>query len=164
MKKIRSFDDDINIENKRVILRSDFNVPIMEELIQDKTRIDLSLPFIQKLLKRKAKVLLVSHLGRPKNGKDKNLSLKPIFNYLKEKISNKVYFHSEIITDKTKEKISFLNKGEIIIFENIRFNKGEIENDSDFAKTLSSMGDLYINDAFSCSHRKQASIHKITNY
>ena len=74
MKKIRSFDDDVNNENKRVILRSDFNVPIMKELIQDKTRIDLSVPFIQKL---KEKPVHSFHLGRPKNGKDNNLSLKP---------------------------------------------------------------------------------------
>ena len=86
MEKIRSFNEKINVENKRVILRLDFNVPIIKQLIQDKTRIDLSIPFIQNLLKRNAKVMLISHLGRPKNGKDKSLSLKPVFNYLKEKL------------------------------------------------------------------------------
>ncbi len=164
MDKIRSFNQNINVKNKRVILRSDFNVPIFNEKIQDKTRIDLSIPFIQDLLKREAKVLLISHLGRPKNDKDKSLSLKPIFNYLKEKINNKIYFFPDKISDQTQKKISFLNNKEIIFFENIRFNEGEIKNDDDFAKNLSSIGDIYINDAFSCSHRQQTSIHKIAKY
>ena len=164
MEKIRIFDENINIENKRVILRSDFNVPIKNGLIQDKTRIDLSIPFIQNLLKRKAKVILISHLGRPKITENKLFSLKSAFNYLQDKINYKLYFYSEKITKETKEKISFLSAGELIFFDNIRFNDGEIRNDDNFAKNLSSFGDIYINDAFSCSHRKQASINKITKY
>ena len=82
MKKIRSFSSRINIKNKRVILRSDLNVPIKNEVIQDKTRINLSIPLIENLLKREAKVLLISHLGRPRNFKDYNLSLKPVYKYL----------------------------------------------------------------------------------
>ncbi len=164
MEKIRIFDENINIENKRVILRSDFNVPIKNGLIQDKTRIDLSIPFIQNLLKRKAKVILISHLGRPKITENKLFSLKSAFNYLQDKINYKLYFYSEKITKETKEKISFLSAGELIFFDNIRFNDGEIRNDDNFAKNLSSFGDIYINDAFSCSHRKQASIHKIAKY
>ena len=81
MGNIRSFSKDLDIENKKIILRTDFNVPIVNELIQDKTRVNLSLPFIQNLLDKKAKVLLISHLGRPKNNDDKSLSLKPVFNY-----------------------------------------------------------------------------------
>ena len=164
METIRNFSDTLDIENKKVILRSDFNVPIINEVIHDKTRINLSIPFIQNLLKRKAKLLLISHLGRPKNVKDKSLSLKPVYEYLKEKIENKIHFYSDKITSKTLEKISFLNSGEIIFFENIRLNEGEIQNDDNFAKNLSSIGDIYINDAFSCSHRRQTSIHKIVKY
>ncbi len=164
MEKIKVFNDGINIENKKVILRSDFNVPIINGLIQDKTRINLSIPFIQSLLIRKAKVILISHLGRPKDEKDLNLSLKPVLNYLKDKIDSKIHFHSDKISSQTKDKISFVNYGEMILFENIRLNNGEISNDDNFAKNLSSIGDIYINDAFSCSHRKQASIHKITKY
>ena len=164
MEKIKEFNENVDIENKKVILRSDFNVPILKKVIQDKTRIDLSIPFIKSLLKRKAKLLLISHLGRPKSDKDKNYSLKPVFEYLQKKIDNKIYFYSDKITNKTKEKISFLDNSEIIFFENIRLNDGEIKNDDDFAQNLSSIGDIYINDAFSCSHRKQSSIHKITNY
>ena len=95
MEKIKSFDENVNIENKRILLRSDFNVPILNGIIQDKTRIDLSTAFIQNLLNRKAKLFLISHLGRPKNDKDNKFSLKPVFEYLKEKINNKIYFHSE---------------------------------------------------------------------
>ena len=164
MENIRSFSENLDIENKKVIVRSDFNVPIKNKIIQDKTRINLSIPFIQNLLDRKAKVLLISHLGRPKSLKDKSLSLRPIFSFLQEKINNKIHFYSDKITQETKDKISFLSNGEIIFFENIRFNEGEVTNDEKFAKNLSSLGDIFINDAFSCSHRKQTSIHKITKY
>ena len=164
MEKIRNFSESVDIKNKRIILRSDFNVPILNKVIQDKTRVNLSIPFIQNLLKKKAKVILLSHLGRPKNNKDENLSLKPIFNYLQEKINNKIHFYSNKITNETQKKISFLKSGEMIVFENIRFNEGEIKNEDKFSKNLSSFGEIYINDAFSCSHRKQASIHKITKY
>ena len=117
MEKIRSFNENIDIKNKMVILRSDFNVPIINEVIQDKTRINLSIPFIQSLLKRQAKVLIISHLGRPKNGKDPNFSLKPVYKYLKEKKKNKIYFFSEKITNKTKYKLSFINNIEIIFLK-----------------------------------------------
>ena len=164
MEKIRIFSESLDIKDKRVILRADFNVPVLKESIQDKTRIDLSIPFIENLLKREAKVILISHLGRPKNENDKNLSLKPVFKYLQKKIDNKIYFYSTRIENDTQEKISFLNSSEIIFFENIRFNEGELKNDDDFAKNLSTIGDVYINDAFSCSHRMQASIHKIAKF
>ena len=164
MEKINSFDENVNIENKRILLRSDFNVPILNGIIQDTTRIDLSTAFIQNLLNRKAKLFIISHLGRPINDKDNKFSLKPVFEYLKEKINNKIYFHSGKITKKIQEEISFLKNSEMIFFENIRFNEGEIKDDNDFAKCLSLIGEIYINDAFSCSHRKQASIHKITKF
>ena len=164
MSAIKTLKDNVNVFNKRVILRSDLNVPIIKNEIQDSTRIKLCIPFLEELLEKGAKVLLVSHLGRPKSSKDKNYSLEPIFKYIKNNIKNNIYFYTDKIDNKTKEKISFLKKGEIILFENIRFNDGEVKNDEKFAKNLSSIGDIYINDAFSCSHRKQASIHKITEY
>ncbi len=164
MNEIKYLNDSVDITRKSIILRSDFNVPIINKLIQDKTRIDACIPFIKKLLSRNAKVYLVSHLGRPKNEKDTDLTLKPVFEYLKEKIPNKIFFYDEKIDENTKQKVSFIKSGELILFENIRFNLGEIKNDDQFSKNLSSFGDIYINDAFSCSHRKQASIHKITKY
>ena len=164
MSAIKTLKDNVNVFNKRVILRSDLNVPIINNEIQDLTRIKLCIPFLEELLEKGAKVLLISHLGRPKSSRDKDYSLEPIFKYIKNNIKNNIYFYTDKIDNKTKEKISFLKKGEIILFENIRFNDGEVKNDEKFAKNLSSIGDIYINDAFSCSHRKQASIHKITEY
>ena len=102
MGKIKSFDEKISIKNKKIILRSDFNVPILNGTILDKTRINLSIPFIHNLLKKEAKVLLISHLGRPKNDKDKNFSLQPVFQYLKEKIDFKIYFKSEKLHERQR--------------------------------------------------------------
>ncbi len=164
MENIRYFNQDIDVEDKRVIIRLDLNVPINNKKINDTTRIDLCIPFIKSLLKKKAKILIISHLGRPGNIQDKKYSLEPIFEYLKTQINNNIYFYSEIIDETTREKTSFIKQGEIVLFENIRFNDGEIANDEKFAKNLSTIGEIYINDAFSCSHRKQASVHKITKY
>ena len=164
MSDIKFFSDKINVKSKRVILRSDFNVPILEGKIIDKTRIDICIPLINQLVEKKAKIILISHLGRPTKQNNKYFSLIPIFKYLKEKLKNKIYFFSEKIGDDTYKKTSYLKEGEIILFENLRFNDGEVENDDNFAKNLASLGEIYINDAFSCSHRKQSSIHKITNF
>ena len=161
---IKYFPQDLDIEEKRVIVRLDFNVPLKDKKIQDYTRILLTLPFLKNLVKKKAKIIIITHLGRPKGVKSSEMSLLPIYKYLKEKIKTNIYFFTGEINDKTKEKISHLKSGEILLLENIRFFKGEAENDEAFAKTIASLGDIYINDAFSCSHRKQASIHKITEY
>ena len=142
MKNIRSFNENLDIENKKVIVRSDFNVPIKNKIIQDKTRINLSIPFIQNLLDRKQKYYLFLIWEDQKVLKDKSLSLRPIFSFLQEKINNKIHFYSDKITQETKDKISFLSNGEII-FENIRFNEGEVTNDEKFAKNLSSLGDIF---------------------
>ena len=109
MENIRGFSESIDIENKKIILRSDYNVPIINEHIQDKTRIDLSIPFIENLLKRKAKILLFSHLGRPTKDGAKSLTLRPVFLYLKKKINTKIHFYSDKITNETKEKIPFFS-------------------------------------------------------
>ena len=161
---IKYFPQDLDIEEKRVIVRLDFNVPLKDKKIQDYTRILLTLPFLKNLVKKKAKIIIITHLGRPKGVKSSEMSLLPIYKYLKEKIKTNIYFFTGEINDKTKEKSSHLKSGEILLLENIRFFKGEAENDEAFAKTIASLGDIYINDAFSCSHRKQASIHKITEY
>ena len=164
MSEIKYLSDEKNIENKSIILRSDFNVPISNQLIKDNTRIDICIPFIKELLNRNAKIFIISHLGRPTGENNKNFTLKPVFQYLKKMIPNNVFFYEKKIDENTKNQVSFLKKGELLLFENIRFNSGEIKNDDKFSKNLSSLGEIYINDAFSCSHRKQASIHKITKY
>ncbi len=164
MSKIKYFPDDMDVQNKSIILRLDLNVPLNEKKIMDSSRILNSLPFLKELIKKKAKIIIISHLGRPKGVKDNKLSLTPIYKFLKEKLQTNVYFFMGDINEETKSKFSYLKGGEVILLENIRFFKEESENDENFAKKLASLGDIYINDAFSCSHRAQASIHKITKY
>ena len=164
MGKIKYFSENLEVQNKKIILRLDLNVPIKEKKIQDESRILKSIPFLNKLIKKKAKIIIISHLGRPKGIKNIGLSLTPVYKFLKENLKTNVYFFMGSINEETKGKFSYLKEGEIILFENIRFFEGEDENEDTFAKKLASLGDIYINDAFSCSHRKQASIHKITKY
>ena len=164
MDKINFFPNDLDVKNKKIILRLDLNVPVKEKVIKDYTRIDLCLPFIKELVQKKAKIIIISHLGRPKENKDSSLSLMPIYKYLKKILQNNVYFFMGKFDDEVKDKFSHLKEGDAILIENIRFYKEEIEDDDNFAKKLGSLGDIYINDAFSCSHRKQASVHKITKY
>ena len=164
MSGINYFPENLNVENKTIIVRFDLNVPLKEKKIEDHTRIKLILPFLNRLIKRKAKIIIISHLGRPKGIKNTDLSLVPIYKYLKEQIKTNIYFYSGDIDNDTKNKSSYLKSGEILLIENIRFFKEEINNDEVFAKKLASLGEIYVNDAFSCSHRKQASIHKITKF
>jgi len=161
---ISFFPDDLEITNQKIILRLDLNVPIKNKTIKDDTRITLCLPFINRLIKKKAKIIIISHLGRPEGIKDPELSLIPIYKYLKDKLKTNVYFFRGAFDDATKEKFSHLEGGEVILIENIRYFKEETEDDNDFSKKIGGLGDIYINDAFSCSHRKQASVHSITKY
>ena len=164
MGEISFFPEDLEIANKKVILRLDLNVPIKNKVIKDETRITLCLPFINRLIEKKAKIIIISHLGRPKGIRDPELSLIPIYKYLKDKLKTNVYFFRGAFNDETKEKFSHLKKGEVILIENIRYFKEETEDDEGFSQKIASLGDVYINDAFSCSHRKQASVHNITKY
>ena len=164
MDKIKFFPDNLNVQNKKIILRLDLNVPLKDKVIKDYTRIDLCLPFIEKLIEKKAKIIIISHLGRPKENKDPSLSLTPIYRYLKKTLQTNVYFYMGKFDDEVKDKFSHLKEGEVILIENIRYFKEETDDDDNFSQKLGSLGDIYINDAFSCSHRKQASVHKITKY
>ena len=164
MGKIKYFSENLDVQNKTIILRLDLNVPLNEKEIQDTTRILLNLPFLKNLIKKKAKVIIVSHLGRPKGIKDNKLSLTPVYKFLKKQLETNIYFFMGDINEETKSKFSYLKEGEVILLENIRFFEGENKNDDKFAKQLASLGDIYINDAFSCCHREQASIHKIAKY
>jgi phosphoglycerate kinase len=164
MDKINFFPENLDVENQKVILRLDLNVPLKEKVIQDDTRISLTLPFIKKLVAKKAKIIIISHLGRPKSIKVPELSLIPIYKYLKKYLQTNVYFFMGNLDDEVEDKFSHLKNGDVILLENIRYFKGESNDDENFAKKLGSLGDIYINDAFSCSHRKQASIHNITKF
>jgi phosphoglycerate kinase len=164
MQGIKYFPQDLNIEGKRIIVRVDLNVPLKDKKIQDSTRIEQVLPFLKDLVKRKSKIILISHLGRPKGIKDSTLSLLPIYKYLKKKLNTNMYFYTGEINEEAKTKILYLKDGEVLLIENIRFFKEETENDESFSKKLGELGEIYINDAFSCSHRKQSSIYNITKF
>jgi len=161
---LKIFSNDIPVNGKRVIVRLDLNVPINNSKIEDSTRIKIIEPFINKLIEDKAKIILLSHLGRPKGKVVPELSLKPIFNYLEKKLNGKMYFYQEKIDSKAVAASNKLKPGEVLLIENIRFFKEEESDEEDFAKNLGKLGDLFVNEAFSCSHRKQASIHKITKF
>ena len=164
MGEINFFPEDLEIKDLKIILRLDLNVPIKNKVITDDTRITLCLPFINRLIEKKAKVIIISHLGRPKGINVPDLSLMPIYKYLKDALKTNVYFFRGTFDGETKEKFSHLKGGEVILIENIRFFKEETEDGQDFSKKLGELGDIYINDAFSCSHRKQASVHSITKF
>ena len=164
MGRINFFPNNLEIQNQRIILRLDLNVPIKNKIIIDDTRILLCLPFIKRLIEEKAKIIIISHLGRPKGIKDPNLSLMPIYKYLKKTLQTNVYFFVGNIDNEINQKFSHLKEGEVILIENIRYFSEETNNDENFSKKLASLGDIYINDAFSCSHRKQSSVHKITKF
>ena len=164
MDKINFFPDSLDVQNQKIILRLDLNVPLRDKVIQDDTRISLCLPFIKRLVEKKAKLIIISHLGRPKGVKVPELSLMPIYKYLKKSLQTNVYFFMGNLDKEVQEKFSHLKEGEIILIENIRYFKEENNNDEEFSKKLGSLGDIYINDAFSCSHRKQASVHNITKF
>ena len=161
MNNIKDFKD---LNQKIVLLRLDLNVPLKEGIIIDETRIDKILPTIQFLLMEKSKILIVSHVGRPKGNINKDLSLKPICENLEKKIKRKI----QLVTDdifKLKRKDFFKDPDNQIVFlENIRFYKEEERNDTNFAQNLAKLADLYVNDAFSCSHRAHASVSKITKF
>ena len=164
MSDLKIFSENKTVSNKRVIVRLDLNVPIKDSKIEDYTRITAIEPFINKLIKDKAKIILLTHLGRPKGKVVPELSLKPIFNYLEKKLNGNIHFYKDKINDKAVDISNKLKPGETLLIENIRFFKEEENDDETFAKNLSKLGDIFINEAFSCSHRKQASIHKITKF
>ena len=164
MSGLKIYSEEIPIKNKRVIVRLDLNVPINNSKIDDDTRIKIIEPFLIKLIENKAQIVLLSHLGRPKGKVVPELSLYPVFLYLKKKLKTNLFFYKNKIDHDAIEASKKLKPGEILFFENIRFFKEEEEDEETFAKILSKLGDIYINEAFSCSHRKQASMHKITKF
>ena len=133
-------------------------------LITDETRIIKILPIFNFLIENKAKIVVISHIGRPKGKWKKELSLKPVCESLKKKINKKIKLITEDIFSLNKQKLFESSKDEIIFLENVRFYEDEEKNENEFSKHLASLGDLYVNDAFSCSHRSHASICEITKY
>ena len=161
---MRNIKDEINLSKKKILLRLDLNVPLDNGRITDTTRIDKIIPTINFLLENNAKIIILSHMGRPKGKIMNKLSLKPICEDLKNKLNENI----ELITKNLKEINSsdlFNNKDrKIVMLENLRFYEEEEKNDNEFAKHLASLGDIYVNDAFSCSHRAHASVFEITKF
>ncbi len=156
--------DQINLNQKKILLRLDLNVPFKNGIISDHTRIDKILPIIKFLLKSKSKIIVISHVGRPKGKINIELSLKPICEDLEKKINQKIKLINKDIFKLKKEDLFKSPEDQIIFLENIRFYEEEEKNDLDFSKHLASFADLFVNDAFSCSHRAHASIDKITKF
>jgi len=161
---MRNIKDEKNLNQKKVLLRLDLNVPLTNGKITDTTRIDKILPTINFLLKNNAKVIILSHIGRPKGKVINELSLKPICESLKNKLHQNIKFISKNIKEVKSADLFNADDEKIVILENLRFYKEEEKNDNVFAKHLASLADIYVNDAFSCTHRVHASIFEITKF
>ena len=161
---MNSIRDHENLNFKIVLLRLDLNVPIKNGVITDETRINKIIPTLEFLIKKNTKILILSHVGRPKGKVNKDLSLKPICENIEKKIKTKIKLINEDIFKVKKDDLFREPENKIIFFENIRFYIEEEANELNFSKHLASFADLYINDAFSCSHRSHASICKITEF
>src|SRR3984957_7671086 len=141
--------DDIEVRGKRVLLRCDLNVPVRDGKVSDATRIERLPPPIRELAEKGARVVVMSHFGRPENGYDPTLSLKPLVPALAAAIGRPVTFAEDCIGAPAERGVAPLKDGDVSVLENTRFHKGEEENDAAFAKALVALGDIYVNDAFS---------------
>ncbi len=157
--------DDVQLRGKRVIIRADFNVPLDESLqITDDTRIRSTLPTINRVVDEGAKVILCSHLGRPKGVFDPKYSLAPIAKRLGRLLGKEVIFAPDCIGPTVDKLVATMKIGDVLLLENLRFHAGEEKNDDTFAKTLASLADVFINDAFGTAHRAHASTLGITKF
>ncbi|MFR1509907.1 MAG: phosphoglycerate kinase [Acutalibacteraceae bacterium] len=157
--------EDIDVSEKKVLLRCDFNVPFDKNgNISNTKRIDESLKTIRYLLQKNAKIIIVSHLGRPKGMKKSEYSLKPVVKYLSQVLNRKIIFVTDDIRENVPQILNNLRDGDIAVLENIRFYKEEELNDEIFSKKLASLADVYVNDAFGTVHRAHASTQGVTKY
>jgi len=155
----------IDLVDKKVFIRCDFNVPMDEDFnISDDRRIRGALNTIRECLDNNCAIILSSHLGRPKKGFDKKFSLSPIAKRLHTLLQKDILLASDVVGSDTIEKAKNLKSGEILLLENLRFEKGETKNSEELSKKLAGMADIYINDAFGVSHRKHSSVYGITKY
>tara|TARA_Y100000590_G_scaffold227739_1_gene257015 strand:- start:28 stop:1206 length:1179 start_codon:yes stop_codon:yes gene_type:complete len=161
---MKSVQDQIDINEKKVLLRLDLNVPLENGKITDTTRIDKILPTIKFLLKKNAKIIILSHIGRPKGKIISSLSLKPLCADLEKKINSEVKLISKNLKKINSKELFIDTEDKVLMLENIRFYEEEEKNDNKFAKHLASFADIYINDAFSCSHRAHSSICEIPKF
>ncbi len=155
--------EDVAVNGKRVLVRVDFNVPLEGSTITDDTRIRAALPTIQYLVKQGAKVILMSHLGRPK-GVDEKLRLTPVANHLAELLGQPVKMLDDCVGPEVEVAVKALQPGEVALLENLRFHAEEEKNVPEFAQALAKLGDIYVNDAFGTAHRAHASTEGVTHY
>jgi phosphoglycerate kinase len=154
--------DSLDVAGKRVLLRADLNVPLRDGQVTDATRLERVLPGVQDLARRGAKVVLISHFGRPKGGPDAEFSLRPVADKLSKIAGRVVTFAPDCIGEVAEKAVAALQPGDIAVLENLRFHKGEEKNDAGFAASLAKLGDIFVGDAFSTAHRAHASTDAIT--
>ncbi len=155
---------DIDVKNKRVLVRVDYNVPIKDGKVGDDTRIRAAMPTLDYLLQHGAAVILCSHLGRPKGGPDPKFSLKPVADYLSQLIGKPVAFATDCIGPVAEAAAKALKPGEVLLLENTRFHPEEEKNDPEMARKLASLADIYVNDAFGSAHRAHASTEGVARF
>lgn len=155
---------DVDLKGKKIFCRVDFNVPIINGEISDDTRIVAALPTIKYLIDQGAKVILASHLGRPKGQVNEDLRLDPVAKHLSNLLNQTVIKTDDVYSDEVVEAVNQLNEGDILLLENVRFHPGEEKNDAELAKQFASLADIYVNDAFGTSHRAHASTEGVAQY
>lgn len=155
---------DVEVRGKRVLMRVDFNVPIEAGKVLDDWRLRATLPTIRYLLERDARVILISHLGRPKGKRDERYSLRPVAHHLSQLLGKTVHFADDCIGPTAEQAVAGLRPKGIVLLENLRFHPGEEANDEGFARKLARLGEVYVNDAFGAAHRPHASVHAITQF
>ena len=155
--------DDLDVAGKRVLVRADLNVPMHDGLVTDITRIERTLPTIRDLQAKGAQVIVISHFGRPMGQYNPEMSLRPVAMALQTSLDQNVLFGADCIGTTAMAAIDSANNGEVVVLENLRFHAGEEVNDKTFAQAMADLGDVYVNDAFSCSHRAHASTEAIVH-
>jgi phosphoglycerate kinase len=155
--------DGLDVKGKRVLMRADLNVPVENGHVADATRIERALPTIEALRSGGAKLVIMSHFGRPKGERSPETSLKPVAAKLQEMLGTRVSFLDDCVGPDVEAGVNALKDGDVALLENLRYHKGETANDAGFAKQLAALGDIYVDDAFSCAHRAHASVEAITH-